>query len=76
MTESRLYVCYASPLVTMDDASAGKCAHFLKQAKEEAFNTLKEKVKDDEWLADFLKAGGLEVVNEIKTNLYHFVQIP
>ena len=47
----------------MADISAENCVRSLKQAQEDPFNTLKEKAKDDEWLEDFLKAGGLEVCN-------------
>ena len=47
----------------MEEVSAETCVHSLKQAGHDAFNTLKEKVKDHEWLEDFLKAGGLEVCN-------------
>ena len=37
------------------------CVFSLKQAQEDAFNMVKEKVKDHEWLKDFIRAGGLEV---------------
>ena len=47
--------------VTMEEVSAETCVRSLKRAEQDAFNTLKEKVKDNEWLDDFLKAGGLEV---------------
>ena len=52
----------------MENVNPEECVHFLKQAKEDAFNTLREKVKEDEWLEDFLNAGGLEVWNLFLTN--------
>ena len=60
-------VAFLRTFVTAD-ISAEKCVHFLKQAQEDAFNTLKEKAKDDEWLEAFLNAGGLEVRNVFFTN--------
>ena len=47
----------------MEDFSAENCVRSLKQAEQDAFNSLKEKTKDNEWIEDFLKAGGLEVCN-------------
>ena len=47
----------------MADISAEKYIDLLKQADEDAFNTLKENAKDAEWLNNFLDAGGLEVCN-------------
>ena len=53
----------------MEEVSAEICVRSLKQAKQDPFNTLKENSKDDEWLEDFLKAGGLEV-----GNLFHLIK--
>ena len=53
----------------MEEVSAETCVLSLKRAEQDAFNTLKEKAKDDEWLEDFLKAGGLEV-----GNLFHLTK--
>ena len=44
----------------MEEVIAETCVRSLKRAEHDAFNTLKEKAKDNEWLEDFLKAGGLE----------------
>ena len=61
--ENRLRLVTPFTSVTMADISAENCVRSLKQAQEDAFNTLEEKAKDDEWLKDFLTVGGLEVCN-------------
>ena len=45
----------------MEEVNAEINVRSLKRAEHDAFNTLKEKAKDNEWLEDFLRAGGLEV---------------